>query len=111
MLDVDGGVRRRFASNNLPMGIVREVAGTGVERFNWDQPCRLVMLSDGVLEMSGPGDEQFGSERLVAALAEAPSTDLVSHLHSVLLAHAAGEAAHDDMSILVVDCRIADRQA
>lgn len=112
MLDVDGGLRRRFSSNNLPMGIVREVAGcSGVERFYWDQPCRLVMLSDGVLEMTGPGDEQFGSERLVAALAEAPSTDLVSHLHSALLAHAAGEAAHDDMSILVVDCRIADRQA
>lgn len=107
LLDLDGKVLRRFASNNLPLGIMRSLTGCrGVERFHWKAHCRLLMLSDGVIEMHNPAGEQFGDEALVAALRTVPADDLIGGLHAVLREHARDEPVHDDMSLLVVDCPV-----
>lgn len=105
LLNKSGEVVRRFPSHNLPMGITRSNEGIrGVERFQWREPCRLVLLSDGVLEMTNPQGIQFGDEGLLRALADVPGEQLIKHIHAALTAHGEGLAAHDDMSVLVVDC-------
>lgn len=105
LLDPSGKLLRRFASNNLPLGIMRSLTGCrGVERFHWKAHCRLLMLSDGVIEMRSPAGEQFGDEALIAAIAAAPADQLIESLLAALREHARDEPAQDDMSLLVVDC-------
>ena len=105
MLDDDGRIVRRFESRNLPLGVTREADGIkAVERFAWQAPARLVMLSDGVVEATAPDGEAFGEARLAHCLASPRSEDLIARLRACLTAHLAGTPAHDDISILVIDC-------
>lgn len=104
MTDAQGQLLRRFSSRNLPLGITRsgDVAA-GVERVLWAPGNRLVLLSDGVLEAHDDGHEQFGDERLLDCVVKTAGGDLVGALKTTLNAHLQGVAAHDDMSLLVVD--------
>lgn len=107
LLDASGKLLRRFSSNNLPLGIMRTLTGChGVERFHWKAHCRLLMLSDGVIEMRNPAGEQFGDEALIAAIEAAPADGLIHSLHAALRDHARDEPVQDDMSLLVVDCPV-----
>jgi serine phosphatase RsbU (regulator of sigma subunit) len=62
------------------------------------------MLSDGVVEATAPDGEAFGEARLAHCLASPRSEDLIARLRACLTAHLAGTPAHDDISILVIDC-------
>ena len=104
MIDDSGRIVRRFGSVHLPLGVSRDVAQIGAaEHFRWDTPRRLAMLSDGVLEAANPAGEAFGEERLLDALAQANGS-LVEGLQAALSRHLDGAPAHDDMSVLVIDC-------
>lgn len=105
LIGADGDCLRRFDSLCLPLGVSREADAIGsVERFTWDSPARLVLLSDGVVEATSATGEAFGNERLLPALAQAPGSHVIDALHTALTAHLQGAPAHDDMSILVIDC-------
>ena len=105
MIDDSGRIVRRFESRNLPLGVTREADGIKTfERFSWAEPARLVMLSDGVVEATAPDGEAFGEARLAHSLANPRSEDLIARLRAALTAHLAGTPAHDDISILVIDC-------
>jgi len=105
LIGADGQCLRRFDSLCLPLGVSREADAIGsVERFTWDSPARLILLSDGVVEATSAAGEAFGDQRLLAALTQAPGTDVIATLRTVLTAHLQGAAAHDDMSVLVIDC-------
>jgi serine phosphatase RsbU (regulator of sigma subunit) len=64
------------------------------------------MLSDGVVEATGPTGEAFGEARLAGSLAIRRGDDLVAHLRAALTAHLDTVPAHDDISILVIDCPV-----
>lgn len=103
-----GQVSARFCSGNLPLGISRdaEMVET-VDAFSWDERSRLVMLSDGVLEAASSGEVPFGEGRLFEALAKTRSAEeILAALQAALLAHLDGNAAHDDMSMLVINCPV-----
>lgn len=105
LLAPDGGVIRRFASRQLPLGIAgAEGPADAVEAFAWGSPCRLLAVSDGVLEAADDAGIAFGEDRLGSAVRRIAGQDLVSGLHAALSLHMGGRPAHDDMSILVVDC-------
>jgi two-component system, HptB-dependent secretion and biofilm response regulator len=105
LIGADGECLRRFDSLCLPLGVSREADAIGsVERFTWDSPARLVLLSDGVVEATSATGEAFGDQRLLATLAQASSGNVIDALHTALTAHLQGASAHDDMSVLVIDC-------
>lgn len=105
MIDDSGRIVRRFESRNLPLGVTREADGIKTfERFSWAEPARLVMLSDGVVEATAPDGEAFGEARLAHSLGSPRSEDLIARLRLALTTHLAGTPAHDDISILVIDC-------
>ena len=106
MFGPDGRIERRFVSTNLPLGITRNSDGVrGVERFTWERPAQLLLLSDGVPEASRTDGVAFGEDGLPKVLAERlPQVPLIDALTAALTAHLQGTCAHDDMSMLVIDC-------
>lgn len=101
-----GRVSARFPSRNLPLGVSRdpEMVDT-VEVFSWRERSRLVMLSDGVLEAADAAEVAFGEACLLDALDKTASAeDILASLQAALATHLNGQAAHDDMSILVINC-------
>lgn len=106
MFGPDGRIERRFVSTNLPLGIARNSDGVrGVERFTWERPAQLLLLSDGVPEASRTDGVAFGEDGLPQVLAERlPQVPLIDALTAALTAHLQGTCAHDDMSMLVIDC-------
>lgn len=105
LLAEDGGLMRRFSSHNLPLGITRVLTGgRGIERFQWQAPCRLVMASDGIVELCNRDGIQFSEQGLIDALKGAPVDEMVSRVHGALRAHAQDSPGHDDMSLLILDC-------
>jgi PAS domain S-box-containing protein len=102
-----GDVEQRFQSHQLPLGII----DTNAEmiqtiRFNWDKPCQLVICSDGLLEAASRDDQQFGEAGLLSAMRGIPANERHDNVRHALAEHLDGIAAHDDVSLLLIDCRI-----
>jgi serine phosphatase RsbU (regulator of sigma subunit) len=108
LFDANGALERRFPSNNLPLGIMRSNDGVGgIERFRWTHQGQLLLTSDGIAEASGPDGVQFGEERLHRAIKQkAAGETLIDALQRGLTEHLQGGHAHDDMSMLVIDCPV-----
>ncbi len=106
LIDQSGELIRSFASKDLPLGIPRAPdMGSRTERFTWDEACRLVLYSDGLVEAVSPHDGYFGMERVLdAAHATTGGEDLISRLRQAVNTHLNGRSAHDDMSVLVIGC-------
>jgi serine phosphatase RsbU (regulator of sigma subunit) len=106
LFDANGALERRFASNNLPLGIMRTNDGVGsIERFRWTHQGQLLLTSDGIAEASDADGVQFGEERLHRAIKQkAAGETLIDALQRGLTEHLQGRQAHDDMSMLVIDC-------
>jgi PAS domain S-box-containing protein len=105
LVDGAGVPRRCFGSRHLPLGIVPsgEMAGAP-ETFEAGPGHQVVMCSDGVVEALGRTGLPFGPERLLAALAGAGPGERLAAVQQALTAHLGSAAAHDDMSLLLVDC-------
>ncbi len=108
LFDANGGLERRFPSNNLPLGIMRSSDGLGgIEPFRWTHQGQLLLTSDGIAEASGSDGVQFGEERLHHAIKQkAAGETLIDALQRGLSEHLQGCHAHDDMSMLVIDCPV-----
>jgi serine phosphatase RsbU (regulator of sigma subunit) len=102
LLAADGSLRRRFASHSLPLGIAAPAAGAG-QCFAWEAGNRLLLVSDGVLELGNGEGEAFGEDRLLLTLDQVPPGEWLEVIHAALAAHAGDTPPHDDMSVLVVD--------
>ena len=103
LLDDAGIVRQEFPSRNLPLGILdtNEIE-TAPQIFSWAAPSQLVLYSDGLVEAEDAAGQQFGTNRMLAALGSGPGSldrvkaDLADHLES--------KAAQDDVSLLILTC-------
>lgn len=106
LFDANGALERRFASNNLPLGIMRTNDGVGsIEHFRWTHQGQLLLTSDGIAEASDTDGVQFGEERLHRAIKQkAAGETLIDALQRGLTEYLQGGHAHDDMSMLVIDC-------
>jgi sigma-B regulation protein RsbU (phosphoserine phosphatase) len=66
----------------------------------------LVFYTDGVTEAMNPAREQFGEERLVAALERLrdgrSARGLVEELLNEIAGHSLGASQHDDITIVVI---------
>jgi len=108
LLDPSSAIARRFPSASLPLGVSTDsqVIGSPLS-FTWTAPGRLLLVSDGVIEATDAEGALFGEERLAACLSGQGSGEaLLEAVQLALRAHLRGAAAHDDMSILIVDCPV-----
>lgn len=105
LLDGQGNVVQRFTSQQVPLGILETdenlVRSTP---FSWQSDCQLLVFSDGLIEASNREALAFGVDALLVALAEAPRHLRHEAVRSALARHLNGQAAHDDVSLLLVDC-------
>lgn len=106
LLDAGGEVVQRFASRHLPLGILSsEEMDAASETFALGSGRQVLMCSDGVLEAISRTGVDFGPERLQGALAGVPGDRRLASVRQALRDHLGGEVGHDDMSVLLVDCR------
>lgn len=105
LLGEDGAVLRKFSSRHLPLGISRDREDLGApQAFFWEAESQLLMLSDGVAEAADPSGQPYGEARLIEALAAMDGRSLIDAVSASVQAHLQGQAAHDDISLLVIDC-------
>jgi len=92
-------------STGHPIGLLPDPS-VGEQRLQLQPGDRLFLFSDGVAETFGPGGEEFGRERLAAALGRSRSEDLEGSLDGLLdglKAWSGGAPFTDDVSILGVE--------
>lgn len=103
-IDAAGSVKARHASSQLPLGIVRfdddDLAPSVLTVAPGD---RLVLFSDGLIEAEDAQREAFGIERIEATL-QAAKGEPLDDLLRALTQHIGTAEAHDDITILIVDC-------
>jgi len=105
LLDQNGKLDQRFPSENLPLGIVdNDLLGGSPIHFSWETGSQLALCSDGLLEAANCHDEQFGMDRLIAACASSTSHDRFEAIEKSLVAHLDGQAALDDVSLMLIEC-------
>jgi CheY-like chemotaxis protein len=106
LLDGGGNPVQQLPSRNLPLGILDESALEDiVERVPLPVDAQLIACSDGVIEAQGPCGDGFGIDGLIAAAAGASRDQRMTAINAALNRHLAGNPAHDDLSLVVVDCR------
>ena len=106
-VDDSGRVIQRFVSRQLPLGILPSAeAGIGHDEFGWNEASQIVLCSDGLTEAESAGGEAFGMRGLEAALQSTPRDARVSGLRQALTRHLGRQAAGDDVSVLILDCRL-----
>lgn len=105
VLDRDGREVSRLHSKHLPLGILDDLAlDDTLERFALPPDAQVLACSDGVIEAENAAGAQFGIERLVEVASAAPRQRRMGALNGALNAHLAGGNAHDDLSLVLVDC-------
>lgn len=105
LLSEHGQLLQRLSSQCLPLGVVSGGdKHAEIQRFAWHDTAYLITYSDGVTEACNAAGNAFGEERLLAALNQRNSSSAMESVKMVLVDYLAGTAAHDDMSLLVIDC-------
>ena len=105
LLDASGAMVHEFTSMHVAFGVLssREFSAE-TEVLRIDRPSQLIVCSDGVTDAQGADGEQFGRERLMTTLRDAPAGERLDRLKHNLALHLADRPAIDDISIALVDC-------
>lgn len=103
-----GGGTTQFESTGTPLGMLPG-ARYSIEKSEFKPGARLLFYTDGLTEVF-QGDEEFGSERLMKAFCNAPTTkadDILGALWTAIGEFAQGSPQGDDMTALAL-CREGD---
>ncbi|HZW25701.1 MAG TPA: SpoIIE family protein phosphatase [Gallionella sp.] len=103
-----GEVLHQWRSRNLPLGILgEEDFSAETETFHYEQEGQLFLFSDGLPEAESPDGEQFGRARIEEALMSSAEYRFDALTRS-LRQHLQGGAAHDDISLALVNLSLQD---
>jgi len=94
----DGGARFLDAEQGMPLGL--GFGGFSEQRVTLAPGSRLLFYSDGITEAEGPGEEEYGPDRLRQHVlgAEASAESLLADVRSF----ANGEGLRDDATVIFV---------
>jgi PAS domain S-box-containing protein len=105
LVEANGAIRNGLAPSRLPLGIVEFDEESGmVHRIHCPPGSQLVTHSDGLVDATDAGGQPFGHGRLAAILAATPPAGRMAAVKAAVSAHIAGTVAHDDISIMLIDC-------
>jgi two-component system, HptB-dependent secretion and biofilm response regulator len=105
LVENSGAVRSGLAPSHLPLGIVEfDEESAMVHRVQCPPGSQLIMYSDGLAEATDSDGEAFGRVRLTEILATTPSAHRLDAVKDAVVRHMAGGGAHDDISMLSIDC-------
>jgi sigma-B regulation protein RsbU (phosphoserine phosphatase) len=103
LFDSRGGVHRLECGDNAPLGIVPR-ADFSQSHYQMKSGDTLLLFTDGVLEVRGPGGEMYGPDRLGAfpGARRGADSSLVRDLYEDLLAFARGRPIQDDITLVSI---------
>lgn len=104
VLDRDTDKAVWLGSNAKPAGIFREEMFPS-ETHHFFPGQIFVVYSDGITEMTGEGDEEYGEERLLEAVRsnkDLPASEIVAAVLRDVEVFSAGKEQMDDMTLVVV---------
>ncbi len=100
-----GSIRRSWPSMHPALGILRpEEFSEHTEVFRWIESGHLYMCSDGLLEAENPVGEAFGSEHMEQIIFTASPESRFGCLRAAVQEHLGSKPAHDDVSLVAIDC-------
>jgi sigma-B regulation protein RsbU (phosphoserine phosphatase) len=103
LMKVDGTVRFE-ERGGVPLGMFRD--SRYYEYFETIEPGEVfVLYTDGVTEAMSQAAEEYGRERLVAAVRECrdqPVRDMIDFIHRELIAWTEGQGLQDDVTLFIV---------
>lgn len=106
LLAPDGTVTRVLDSNRVPLGIVdSDGEMSAVESIELAPGSQLALFSDGLIEAANAAGEPFGMARLRSTLTAAPAGRRIAAVQTALRLHLGEAESHDDVTLLLVDCR------
>ena len=103
LMKMDGTVRFE-ERGGVPLGMFRD--SRYYEYFETIEPGEVfVLYTDGVTEAMNPGTEEYGRDRLVAAVRQCrdqPARDMIDFIHRELIAWTEGQGLGDDVTLFIV---------
>ncbi len=99
-------VRQLCSTNPLVVSVNFDLPRGRSEAIRMAAGDRLLVYSDGVTEARNAGDDEFGVQRLQAALLECRGREMAAsldHILAVLDEHCQGRPAEDDVSVLMIE--------
>lgn len=105
LLDSEGAAVRHFTSRHLPLGIVESDSQIlSTTSFSWTTPSQLLICSDGLIESENDSQVPFSKDGLLAAVHNVAPHHRHETVRQALNAHLGERPAHDDISLLIIDC-------
>ena len=99
-----GELAHTFASANLPLGVLDKTFVAHPTLFHWEAPGYLLMFSDGLLDAENEEGMPFGADGVLRTIAGAPAESWIAATQEALQRHLGHRRAHDDLSLVVVNC-------
>ena len=105
LVDKQNKIIKKFTSQHTALGVAEydelyiEIIG-----HNESDAGNLIIYSDGLSEAKNSEGEQLGEERIFTAIEGAGEEGCMMALIDAMSLHLGEEVAHDDISIVVVDC-------
>lgn len=100
---------RAFALRHVPLGVLGDAEfDDGLDVHGYGDGSQLFIYSDGLVEAPDAAGEAFGDERLAVALVNAATADRFDALKAAVTHHIGATTAHDDISVLMVECQAPD---
>lgn len=94
-----------WEADDLPLGVASSLTFADARRVRFEPGDALVLATDGFFEWANGANQQYGTQRLrafVAAHAHRTPSDFIRALHDDVVAHAAGQAQPDDLTVVVI---------
>jgi len=104
LISKNGEILHEWESTNLPLGILPGESFSGKpEVFQYEENCQLCLFSDGLPEAESPLGEPFGRGRIRRLLQDSEPNGRFENLVDLLDMHLAGQSAHDDISLAIIE--------
>ncbi len=94
-----------FSRRHLPLGVLAtDEFDAGLETRELPPSGQLLLYSDGLVEAEDGGGRAFGRARMQNALVGRHAGEKLDRLRLAVQQHVGPKGAHDDISVLLVDC-------
>ncbi|MCP4486697.1 MAG: SpoIIE family protein phosphatase [Gammaproteobacteria bacterium] len=98
-------ILHRGKSNGLPLGVMDDIDYNEMGEIVAVSPSdKVLMYSDGLTEARNSHDEEFGEERLITAIHNAPGSNYFDHIFSDLDLFCGEMSQTDDVTLAELTC-------